>query len=43
MAYLNNTSITVEAILTKKGRELLSARGRRDELGVKADALWMEW
>lgn len=29
MAYLNNTSITVDAILTKKGRELL-ARGRNE-------------
>jgi hypothetical protein len=29
MGYLNNTSITVDAILTKKGRELL-ARGRNE-------------
>ena len=29
MGFLNNTSITVDAILTKKGRELL-ARGRNE-------------
>lgn len=27
MAYLNNTTITVDAVLTKKGRELLAAQG----------------
>ena len=27
MAYINNESITVDAVLTKKGRELLAARG----------------
>ena len=29
MGYLNNSTITVDAILTKKGRELL-ARGQND-------------
>lgn len=37
MGYLNNTSITVDAILTKKGRELL-ARGR-DEFKITQFAL----
>ena len=27
MAYINNETITVDAVLTKKGRELLAARG----------------
>jgi hypothetical protein len=37
MGYLNNSSITVDAILTKKGRELL-ARGR-DEFQITQFAL----
>ena len=37
MGYLNNSTITVDAILTKKGRELL-ARGR-DEFKIKQFAL----
>ena len=37
MGYLNNASITVDAILTKKGRELL-ARGR-DEFKITSFAL----
>ena len=37
MGYLNNSSITVDAILTKKGRELL-ARGR-DEFKITQFAL----
>ena len=37
MGYLNNSSITVDAILTKKGRELL-ARGR-DEFRITQFAL----
>ena len=37
MGYLNNNSITVDAILTKKGRELL-ARGR-DEFRITQFAL----
>ena len=27
MAYINNETITVDAVLTKKGRELLAANG----------------
>ena len=37
MGYLNNSTITVDAVLTKKGRELL-ARGR-DEFKITQFAL----
>jgi len=37
MGYLNNSSITIDAILTRKGRELL-ARGR-DEFKITQFAL----
>ena len=37
MGFLNNTSVTVDAVLTKKGRELL-ARGQ-DEFKITKFAL----
>ena len=38
MGFLDNTSITVDAILTKKGRELL-ARGQ-NEFKITKDRDW---
>ena len=39
MGYLNNASVTVDAILTTKGRELLSQGGSTKGLDIKYFAL----
>ena len=41
MGYLDNTSITVDAVLTKKGREILSNQAGR--LEITSFTLNMPW